>query len=110
VSAMTAHSTVSKVQEKGCLAIANLAWKNDANCVIIAVKDGIEIIVSAMMAHSNIPKVQEWGCLALFKLGFNESIAVRIQLKGGLAVLEQNPSNAYAQTALLRIKTSIILG
>jgi hypothetical protein len=68
------------------------------------VKHGIEAIVSAMRTHSNESKVQECGCLVLFKLTFNEFAAVRIQLEGGFAVLEQNPSNSKAGTGLQRIK------
>jgi hypothetical protein len=59
-----------------------------------------------MTAHSNMPKVQDRGCLTLFNLSFNESVSVRIQLIGGLAVLEQNPSNSDAETALQRIRAS----
>jgi hypothetical protein len=44
VSAMTAHSNMSKVQEEGCLALGCLAY-NDANCVSIASKYGIEAVV-----------------------------------------------------------------
>jgi hypothetical protein len=43
--------------------------------------------VSAMKAHSNVSKVQEQGSVAMFYLSLNESVAVRIQLAGGLAVL-----------------------
>jgi hypothetical protein len=104
VSAMTVHNNVSKVQERGCSAIVSLARNNDANRVSIAAKHGIEAVVSAMTAHSNVLEAQEWGCLALFCLSCNESVAVRIQLEGGLAVLEQNPSISYARTALQRIR------
>jgi hypothetical protein len=51
--------------------------------------------------------MQEYGCFVLSNLTFNESAAVRIQLEGGLAVLEQNPSNSDAKTALYRIKALI---
>jgi hypothetical protein len=57
--------------------------------------------MSAMTAHNNVTKVQKWGCRALFNLTFNKSVG--IQLEGGLAVLEQNPSNSNAETALQRI-------
>jgi hypothetical protein len=60
--------------------------------------------VSAMTVYSNVSKVQEWGCFALSSLSFNESVATRIQLEGGVAVLEQNPSNANAEKAMQRIK------
>jgi hypothetical protein len=57
-----------------------------------------------MTAHSNVSEVQEYGCFVLFNLTFNEFAAVRIQLERSLAVLEQNPSNFDAETALYRIK------
>jgi hypothetical protein len=60
-----------------------------------------------MTAHSHVPKVQKWGYLALFNLSFNESVAARIQLEGGVAVLEQNPSNSNAEKAIQRIKALI---
>jgi hypothetical protein len=104
VSAMTAHTNVSNVQEWGCRALGNLARKNDANCVSIAAKDAIEAIVIAMTAHSNVAKVQKGGCWALFHLTFNKYVAVKIQHEGGMAVLEQNPSNSNAEKALQRIK------
>jgi hypothetical protein len=110
VSAMTAHSNVSRVQVYGCAALGNLACGNDANCVSIAEKDGIEAIVSAMTAHSNISEVQEYGCSVLFNLTFNDFAAVRIQLEGGLAVLEQNPGNSDAETALRQINALFNLG
>jgi hypothetical protein len=110
VSAMTAHTNVLQVQGWGCLAIVNLARNNDANRVSIAAKHGIEAIVSAMTAHTNVLQVQKWGCSALSNLTFNESVAVRIRLEGGLAVLEQNPNNSNAETALQRIKALIYPG
>jgi hypothetical protein len=110
VSAMAAHVNVSKVQEYGCVALANLASNNDANRVLIAAKDGIEAIVSAMVAYRNVSELQKRGCLALFNLTFSESVAVRIGLEGGLAVLEQNQSSSHAETALQRIKSLINLG
>jgi hypothetical protein len=57
-----------------------------------------------MVAHINLPDVQEYGSLALFNLSFNESVAARIQLEGGLAVLERNPNNSNAEKALQRIR------
>jgi hypothetical protein len=108
VSAMTVHSNVAQVQEWGCLALGGLAYKNDANCISIAARHGIEAIVSAMTAHINISEVQEKGCLVLLNLSFNEFVAVRIQLEGGLAVLEQNPNNSHAEAALHRIKVARI--
>jgi uncharacterized membrane protein YecN with MAPEG domain len=107
VSAMTAHSTVSKVQEEGCLTLSHLACNSDTNRVSIAAKHGIDAIVSAMTMHSNVSKVQDYGCMALLQLTFNESVAVRIQLEGGVAVLEQNPSNSYAETALQSINKAL---
>jgi hypothetical protein len=104
MSAMAAHSNAPKVQEEGCYALGKLAC-NDANCVSIAAKHGIEAIVSTMTAHSYIPEVQEHGCLALFNLSFNESVANRIHLEGGLAVLEQNPRDSNAEAALKRIES-----
>jgi hypothetical protein len=104
VSAMTAHSNVSKVQEWGCVALRHLICGNDANCASIAAKHGIEASVSAMAAQSNVFKRQKIGFGASFNLSFNESVAVRIQLVGGLAVLEQNASNSNAQAVLQRIK------
>jgi hypothetical protein len=109
LSAMTAYSNVSKVQELGCLALGNLAWNDDANCVLITAKYGIEAIVCAMTAHSNISEVQKYGCSVLSTLTFNEFAAVRIQLEGGLAVLEQNPNNSDAEIALHQIKALINL-
>jgi hypothetical protein len=97
-----------KYKRRGCYALGKLAWNNDANRVSIAAKHGIEAIVIAMTAHSNIPGVQKWGCFTLFNLTFNESVAVRIQLEGGLAVLEQNPSNSDAKRALQRIKVGSV--
>jgi hypothetical protein len=47
--------------------------------------------------------------MVLFNLHINEFAAVQIQLKGGLAVLEQNPSNSDAETALYWIKALINL-
>jgi hypothetical protein len=91
------------VQEYGCYTLGSLARNNDANRVSIAAKHGIEAIVSAMTAHKNVSKVQEGGCLALFALTHNESVAVRIQLEGGVAVLEQNPSDVCAELALQSI-------
>ncbi len=107
VSAMAAHSNMWNVQEYGCLALGNLSRNNDVNCVSIAAKYGIEAIVSAMTTHTNAPKVQDQGCLALFNLCFNESVAARIGVEGGLAVLEHNPSNSDAERALQRIRASI---
>jgi hypothetical protein len=107
---MTAHTSVTEIQEEGCLALGSLARSNDANCESIAAKHGIEAVVNAMTAHSNILGVQQSGCLALFDLSFNESVAVRVQLEGGLAVLEQNPNDSAAKIALQRIKALIILG
>jgi hypothetical protein len=43
-------------------------------------------------------------------LTFNESAAVRIQLVGGSVVLEQNPNDSFAKTALQRINASINRG
>jgi hypothetical protein len=103
VSAMTAHSNVSKVQERGCLALGILARNIDANRVSIAAKQGIEAIVSAMTTHSNIPEMQERGCVSLLSLTLNESVAVRVELGGGVDVLEQNPNNSNAEVALQRI-------
>jgi hypothetical protein len=60
-----------------------------------------------MTAHSNAPKVQEYGSFALFILSFNESVSVKIQLMGGVAVLEHNPSNPHAEAALQRMRASI---
>jgi hypothetical protein len=108
VSAMMAHSNDPKVQERGSLALGNLAWKNKANRVSIVAKHGIEAIVSAMTAHIDVSKVQERGCSSLFNLTSNESVAVKIQLEGGLAVLEQNPSNSYVAAALKRINRALI--
>jgi hypothetical protein len=110
VGAMTAYTNISEVQKWGCLALANLASSNDANRVSIATKDGIEAIVSAMTAYTNVSEVQKRGCLALFNLTCSESLATRIQLAGGLAVLEQNPNNFHAEEALRRIKASLNLG
>jgi hypothetical protein len=110
VSAMMVQINVPKVQEQGCAAIVNLTLNNGANYVSIVTKHGIEAVVSAMTAHSNILEVHECGCLVLFNLSFNESVAVRIQLEGGVAVLEQNSNDFYAKRALQRIKASIILG
>jgi hypothetical protein len=110
VNAMTAHNNVSKVQERGCLAFWLLAHNNDANCESIAAKHGIEAIVSAMTAHNNVSKVQERGCLVLMNLSWNESRAVRIQLEGGLVVLEHNPYEFAAKRALQQIKAWTILG
>jgi hypothetical protein len=62
-----------------------------------------------MTAHSNESRVQERGCSALFSLTFNKSVAARIQFEGGLAVLEQNPSNFNAKIALLRIRGLAVL-
>jgi hypothetical protein len=62
-----------------------------------------------MTAHSNVSEVQENGCFVLFNLAFNEFVAVRIQLERSLALLEHNPSNFDAETALYRIKALIIL-
>jgi hypothetical protein len=104
---MTAHSNVSKVQEDGCAALAQLAYNNDANRVSIEAKRGIEAIVSAMTVHSNVSRVQEEGWLALFNLTDNKSVAVRIQLLGDVAVLGQNPSNSDAERALQRIRGSL---
>jgi hypothetical protein len=100
---MTTHSNVFEVQEEGCLALGSLARD-------IAENHGIEAIVSAMKAHSNISEVRQFGCLALFNLCFNDSVAARMQFKGALAVLEQNPSNSYAKKALQRINALLILG
>jgi hypothetical protein len=50
VSAMTAHIIVLKAQERGCVAVTNLAC-SAANRVSIAAKYGVEAIVSAMTAH-----------------------------------------------------------
>jgi hypothetical protein len=107
---MTTHSNDSEIQEEGCVALVHFAWNNDANRVSIAAKHGIEAIMSAMTTHSNVSKVQEYGCLALSNLTFNDSVAIMIQLEGGLAVLEQNPSSSYAATALQRIRAVIDLG
>jgi hypothetical protein len=107
---MTAHSNIPDVQENGCLALANLAAKNDANRVSIGAKYGVEAIVRAMAAYSNISNVQKRGCLVLFILSFSESLAARIQLVGGLAVLEQNPNNSHAERALQRINAFLNLG
>jgi hypothetical protein len=111
VRAMTTHTYELKVQVRGCLALGNIA-SNDANCVSIAAKHGIQAIVRAMTVHVNKSKVQEYGCLALSNLTFNDSVAIRgIQLEeGGLAVLEHNPSNSNAETALQRIKALASLG
>jgi hypothetical protein len=105
VSAMTAHSDVSKVQVQGCGALGNLASNNDANCESIAAKDGIEAIVSAMTAHSDVSMLQQRGCLALFNLCFNASVFPMVAEKGGVAVLEQNPGNKHAETALTRLNS-----
>jgi hypothetical protein len=69
------------VHEWGCLALGTLA-RNDANCVSIAAKYGIEAILSAMTAHSNVSRLQECGCAALGNLAGNydanrESIAAK---------------------------------
>jgi hypothetical protein len=63
-----------------------------------------------MTAPNTNSKVQECGCLALSNLTLNDSVAIMIQLEGGLAVLEQNPCNSYAVTALQRIRAVIDLG
>jgi hypothetical protein len=107
---MKAHSNVSELQERGNLALGNLARDNDDNCVLITAKHGIEAIVCAMTAHSSVSEVQNYGCSALYNLSFKESVAVRIGLEGGLAVLEQNPRDFQAKTALQRIKALITLG
>jgi hypothetical protein len=109
VSAMTMHSTVFEVQEEGCHALAQLACNSDANIVSIAAKHGIDAIVSAMTMHSNVSNVQDYGCIALLQLALNEYVAVRIQLEGGVAVLEQNPSNACAELALQCINKALIV-
>ena len=109
MSERTGDSNVVKRVECGWCALGNLASNNDANRVSIAAKHGIEAIVSAMTTHTNAPKVQDQGCLALFNLCFNESVAARIGVEGGLAVLEHNPSNSDAERALQRIRASINL-
>jgi hypothetical protein len=90
--------------KSGGYALWSLTRYNDENCVVIPVKHVIEAIVSAMTAQNNIPEVQGRGCLALFSLTFNESVAVRIGIEGGVAVLEHNPRNYNAKRALQRIR------
>jgi hypothetical protein len=107
VSAMMAHIMVSNVQERGCAALGNLACYNDANRVSIAAKGGIDAMMSAMTAHSNVSIVQERGSLTMLYLSLNKS--VKIQLAGGLTVLEHNPSNSNGEIALQRIKALILL-
>jgi hypothetical protein len=51
---------------------------DDANCVSIGVKYGIEAIVSAMAAHRNVSKVQRRGGLALGILASNHENYVSI--------------------------------
>jgi hypothetical protein len=107
VSAMTAYSNESKVQELGCDALGTIA-RNDANRVSIAAKHGIEAIVIAMTAHSNIPEMQECGCSALLSLTLNEYVAIRVEVEGGVAVLEQNRSNSNDKKALKWMNKALV--
>jgi hypothetical protein len=58
-----------------------------------------------MTAHSEESMLQQRGCLALFNLCFEESVAPMVGEKGGVAVLEQNPGNKHAETALTRLNS-----
>jgi hypothetical protein len=58
---------------------------NEASCVSIAAKDGLEAIGSAMVAHSNVSKMQELGCAALGNLARdNYANRVSIAAKHGI--------------------------
>jgi hypothetical protein len=46
---------------------------------------------------------------ASIQIVFNESVSVNIQLEGSLIVLEHNPSNSYAATALQGMRALIDL-
>jgi len=71
LGAMRQHVKVSRVQECGCGAIANLACNNDTNRVGIAIAGGIPVIEEVMRQHANISGVQDRGCDAIGKLAQN---------------------------------------
>ena len=59
------------MQQQGCWALANLAFKNDTNQALILSEGGISAIVLAMKAHTGHLGVQERGGQALKFLGTN---------------------------------------
>ena len=58
LKAMRRFPDDAQVQGLGCLALANLAYKNDANLLQIAEDGGIRVIVRAMRAFPDDAKVQ----------------------------------------------------
>jgi len=85
--AMENHSNEASVQERGCMALQNLAAEADFRQKI-ASEGGIQAILSAMKDHLGEGRVQLQGCAALRNLGLGSSQNISIMSSsGGLMVL-----------------------
>lgn len=82
VLALKNHRDNVNVQQNGCRAIGQFAYKNglfDFNCcndsdenrVTIARAGGVDATVAALKRHIGNPGVQEAGCAALRHLAYN---------------------------------------
>ena len=65
LAAMRRFPDDEQLQGLGCLALANLAFKNDQNLLQIAEEGGLRVIVRALRTFSDDAKVQSAGCWAI---------------------------------------------
>jgi len=79
------HEHNSDIQQYGCAALFNVAFKNDENELQIGSEGGIARIISAMRNHLKHVGVQKYGCGALGNLAYNcESNQIQIRQEGGI--------------------------
>jgi len=75
----------SDIQQYGCAALFNVAFKNDENEMQIGSEGGIARITNAMRNHPKHIGVQKYGCGALGNLAYNcESNQTQIRQEGGI--------------------------
>jgi len=82
--AMTAHAAAEGVQENGCWALLNLAWK-DENAPQVEIAGGVELAMKALMAFEISLGVQEAGCgVLLVLITKRKELVNRIRSAGGV--------------------------
>jgi hypothetical protein len=88
LAALRAHPGAANVQERGCLALGNLAASHAANQTAVAAAGGIEAVVAALRAHSGAANVQDYGCYALRLLAGTPARTAAIKRAGTIKLAE----------------------
>jgi hypothetical protein len=98
LAAMARFGDDEQVQGFACLALANLAYKNDTNLYEIAEGGGVAMVIQAMKRYPDAPQVQAAACWALAAFASKDAKIQQLVLShGGMqmceAALQSHPAH-----------------